>query len=411
MRRSVEVLMLAFVFLLIGNAILPAQSKKELEKKKQSLQREIDETNRQLRETSKNKKLTTQQVAALKKKIRLRQEMINEITKEMNGLENEIGQTGTEITSLQSRMQQLKTEYANMVRFAQRNRSSYQRLMFVFSSEDFNQAYKRLIYMRQISEKRRRQAELISGTQKQLSQKKQDLESQMSEKQTLMDNELDQKTELEKDKKEQDKILTGLQQREEKLKRQLAEKQRAKNKLDRALNDLVRKEIESAKKKATASGKKNVTNENVFTLTPEAQKLSSGFSNNKGRLPWPVEKGRISEAFGEHPHPELKGVKVNNNGVDIRSVAGSMARTVFEGEVTGVINIPGANSAVIIRHGEYLSVYSNLETVRVKKGDRVSTKQVIGKVFTDPESGFAELHLEIWKGIQKLNPASWLSRG
>jgi septal ring factor EnvC (AmiA/AmiB activator) len=283
--------------------------------------------------------------------------------------------------------------------------------MFVFSSEDFNQAYKRLIYMRQIGEKRRRQAELISGTQKQLSQKKQDLESQMSEKQSLMDNELDQKTELEKDKKEQDKILTGLQQREEKLKRQLAEKQRAKNKLDRALNDLVRKEIESAKKKATASGKKNVTNENVFTLTPEAQKLSSGFSNNRGRLPWPVEKGRISEAFGEHPHPELKGVKVNNNGVDIRSVAGSMARTVFEGEVTGVINIPGANSAVIIRHGEYLSVYSNLETVRVKKGDRVSTKQVIGKVFTDPETGFAELHLEIWKGIQKLNPASWLSRG
>jgi murein DD-endopeptidase MepM/ murein hydrolase activator NlpD len=124
-----------------------------------------------------------------------------------------------------------------------------------------------------------------------------------------------------------------------------------------------------------------------------------------------VEKGRISERFGEHPHPELKGVKVYNNGVDIRSVAGSSARAVFEGEVTGVINIPGANSAVIVRHGEYLSVYSNLESVRVKKGDKVTTKQIIGKVFTDPESGFAELHLEIWRGTQKLNPESWLSGG
>lgn len=411
MRRFVEVIFLAAALLLAGSNGLMGQSKKELEKKKQKLQREIDETNKQLKETSKNKKLTSQQVAALKKKIRLRQEMINDITKEMAGLESQIGQTGNEITSLETRMRQLKKEYANMLQFAQRNRSSYQRLMFVFSSEDFNQAYRRMIYMRQISTHRKHQAELITGTQMELNQKKENLESQMTEKQSLMDNELDQKTELEKDKKEQDKILTGLQQREEKLKRQLAEKQRAKKKLDRAIDDLVRKEIESAKKKATASGKKNVTNENVFTLTPEAQKLSSGFSSNRGRLPWPVEKGRISERFGEHPHPELKGVKVNNNGVDIRSVSGSSARAVFEGEVTGVINIPGANSAVIIRHGEYLSVYSNLESVRVKKGDKISTKQVIGKVFTDPETGFAELHLEIWKGIQKLNPESWLSGG
>lgn len=411
MRRCSRFLFFLGMIFLLATWHADGQSKKELEQKKQKLQREIDDTNRQLKETSKSKKLTSQQVAALKKKIRLRQEMIREITIEMDGLENQIGRTGSEISSLEKRLSQLKVEYANMVRFAQRNRSSYQRLMFVFAATDFNQAYKRLTYLRQYSEHRRKQAELITGTHKQLSDKRQQLESTMSEKQSLMDAELDQKTALEKDKKEQDKILSSLQQREEKLKKQLADKQRAKKKLDRAIDNLVRKEIEAAKKKATASGKKNVTSENVFTLTPEAQKLSTGFSNNRGRLPWPVEKGRISERFGEHPHPELKGVKVYNNGVDIRSVAGSRARAIFEGEVTGVINIPGANSAVIIRHGEYLSVYSNLETVNVKKGDRVSTKQIIGKVYTDPESGLAEVHLEIWRGTQKLDPSAWLASG
>lgn len=411
MRGYVKIAFLGLCFLLAAPFLMEGQNKKDLEKKKQKLQREIDETNRLLKETSKNKKLTAQQVTALKKKIQLRKEMIAEISREMQGIENQIGQTGSEITTLEKKLKQLKDEYANMIRFAQRNKSSYQRLMFVFASDDFNQAYKRLTYLRQYSEHRRQQAELITGTRKKLDEKRTELESTMSEKQNLMDSELDQKTALEQDKKQQDKILTNLQQREEKLKKQLAEKQKAKKKLDRAIDELVRKEIEAAKKKATAAGKKNVTSENVFTLTPEAQKLSSGFSNNRGRLPWPVEKGRISERFGEHPHPELKGVKVYNNGVDIRSVAGSRARAIFEGEVTGVINIPGANSAVIIRHGEYLSVYSNLETVNVKKGDKVTTKQVIGKVFTDPESGLAELHLEIWKGTQKLDPAGWLAAG
>jgi septal ring factor EnvC (AmiA/AmiB activator) len=411
MKGFVKTALLGLCFLIALPFVIEGQNKKELEKKKQKLQKEIDETNRLLKETSKNKKLTSEQVSALKRKIQLRKEMIAEISQEMQGIESEIGQTGTEINDLEKKLSQLKEEYANMIRFAQRNKSSYQRLMFVFASDDFNQAYKRLVYLRQYSEHRRQQAELISGTRKKLDEKRTELQSTMDEKQNLMDSELDQKTALEQDKKQQDKILTNLQQREEKLKKQLAEKQRAKKKLDKAIDDLVRKEIEAAKKKASAAGKKNVTTENVFTLTPEAQKLSAGFSNNRGRLPWPVEKGRISERFGEHPHPELKGVKVYNNGVDIRSVAGSRARAIFEGEVTGVINIPGANSAVIIRHGEYLSVYSNLETVSVKKGDKVSTKQSIGKVYTDPETGFAEVHLEIWKGTQKMDPSGWLSAG
>ena len=400
-----------FLFLLLaagGN--LSAQTKKELEKRKQQLQKEIDETNKELKATSKSKSLTASQVNALKKKIRLRQELIGTINGELDGLTNQISTTTSEIGTLEQKMTRLKDEYANMILFAQRNQGSYQRLMYVFASSDFNQAYKRLKYLQQYSENRKKQAAMIESTQNQLQSKKQTLEIQKVEKTSLRNSELKQKQNLEADKKQQDRLLVNLQDREKKLKKQLAEKQKAKRKLDKAIDDLIRKEIASAKKKATASGKKNVTSENVFSLTPEAQKLSSSFAGNKGKLPWPVEKGSISSSFGEHPHPELKGIVVKNNGIDIRSAANSSARSIFDGEVTGVITIPGANSAVIIRHGEYLSVYSNLSSVYVKKGDKVTTRQKIGNVYTDTEESVTELHLEIWKGTSKLDPAGWLAR-
>lgn len=400
------------IFLLLTLALWAlegtSQSRRELEQRKQKLQREIDETNKQLRATERNKKLTAAQVDALRKKIRLRQELIGTISRELDGLNREINTTSGEIRTLEGRMKQLKEEYANMVRFAQRNKSSYQRMMFVFASEDFNQAYKRLRYLQQYSEHRRHQASLIDSTRSQLDMKKQQLEVQKNEKAALREAEQKQKQVLEQDKKEQDRNLANLQDREKKLKKQLADKQRAKRKLDNAIDNLVRKEIEAAKKKATAAGKKNVTNANVFTLTPESQKLSSGFAGNKGRLPWPVEKGRITSRFGEHPHPELRGIMVKNNGVDIRTTAGSDARAVFDGEVSGIINIPGAQSAVIIRHGEYLTVYSNLSSVYVKKGDKIKTRQSIGKIFTDPDEEVTDLHLEVWKGTTKLDPAGWL---
>ncbi|MBK7971438.1 MAG: peptidoglycan DD-metalloendopeptidase family protein [Bacteroidetes bacterium] len=407
MRRCGKFLLLLWLLLLTIPAI--PQSKKELERKKQQLQKEIDQTNRELNATAKSKKLTASQVDALKKKIKLRQQLIGTINSELDGLSSQITTTSGEITSLEHKMEQLRNEYANMVRFAQRNQGSYQRLMFIFASDDFNQAFKRLKYLQQYSDSRKRQAALIDSTQSHLSNRKSELEAKKNEKTSLRNQELQQKQELEKDKKEQDKVLANLQDREKKLKKQLAEKQKAKQRLDRAIDNLIRKEIEAAKKKATASGKKNVTNANVFSLTPESQKLSNSFAGNKGKSPWPVEKGNISSSFGEHPHPELKGIVVKNNGIDIRSTPNSQARSVFDGEVSGVITIPGSNSAVIIRHGEYLSVYSNLESVFVKKGDKVTTRQKIGQVYTDQAEGTTELHLEIWKGTTKLNPAPWLA--
>ena len=385
------------------------QSKKDLEKKREKLLKEIEQTNAELRRTEKNKNSTQSQIDALKKKIRLRNDLIYNINSEIKSLSGEINRTSRNIDSLEKQMERLRANYADMILFAQKNQNKYQAMMYVFAADDFNQAYKRLKYFQQYNEFRRMQAEQIAETEAELTGKKKELLAKKNEKTGLKNVEEKNKKELLTEKQQQDKMMQNLQTSEKILQKQLADKLKAKEKLDRAIEKIVRREIESAKKKAVASGKKNVTNENVFTLTPEAQKLSASFANNKGSLPWPVEQGRISETFGEHPHPMLKNVTTKNDGIDIRSAKGSGVRSVFNGEVTGTVNLP-TGSAIIIRHGEFLSVYSNVEDVFVKKGDKVITKQKIGTIKTDNESGQAELNLQIWKGFTKLNPQLWLAR-
>lgn len=387
-----------------------AQNKKELEKKKAALQKEIEFTNKQLKIVEKNKNSTAEQLSTLRKKIQLREALIGTINSEISSLGGAIASTTQEIGSLENELQKLKKEYAAMIRSAYLTRNNYQLLMFIFASEDFNQAYKRMKYLQQYGIYRRSQATKIVGTQEELNGKKQELELKKNEKTSLRNTEQKQKSTLEKEKKDQDKLLVKLTDREKKLKKELADKQAAKKKLDRAIENIIRKEIDAARKKAVAEGKKNITNNNVFTLTPEAAKLSSNFSGNKGLLPWPVQEGTISSSFGEHPHKELKGIVVKNNGIDIQSGRGAVARSIFEGKVSGVINIPGAGKAVIIRHGDYLSVYSNLETVSIGTGDKVSTKQTIGTIGEAGEGAKGELHLEIWKNTTKLDPKSWLAR-
>lgn len=401
---------LVYILLLIALPAFSQVSKKDLENRKEKIQREIDFTNKQLQIVAKNKSATKEQLEALQKKIRLREQLIGTINGEIRALGGQIVHTSNEILSLEDKMQRLKNSYAAMIRFAYNNRNIYQRLMFIFAAADFNQAYKRIAYLQEYSRHRIMQAQQIASTQTALTDKKQELESRKNEKTTLKQSEQNNKTTLEKEKSQQDELMKNLTVREQKLRKDLAEKQAAKQKLDRAIEALIRKEIEAAKKKAVAAGKKNVTSANVFTSTPEALKLSSGFSNNKGKLPWPVEQGAISSTFGEHPHKELKGIMIKNNGIDIQSVKGSNARTVFDGTVSGVITIPGSNKAVIIRHGEYLTVYSNLTDVNVKTGDKVTTRQKIGSIGDDDDKEKAEIHLEIWKSTTKLDPQNWLAR-
>lgn len=389
--------------------IASAQKKSDLEQKKARIQKEIDFTNKQLQIVSKNKSATAEQLATLRKKIQLREALIGTINSEINTLGGEIQKTSGQITSLENELRQLREDYASMIRLANRNRNVYQRMMFIFGAEDFNQAYHRLRYFQQYASYRRDQAARIEATQVALNGKKQELEARKNEKTSLRNNEQQQKSTLEKERKDQDKLMKNLTQREKHLRKELAEKQAAKKKLDRAIEDLIRREVEAAKKKATAAGKQNVTNKNVFSMTPEGEKLTNSFSGNRGLLPWPVEKGSISSSFGEHPHKELKGIVVKNNGIDIQTGKNAAARAIFDGTVSGVINIPGSGKAVIIRHGSYLSVYSNLNSVVVSTGDKVTTKQKIGSVGLNGDEDQGELHLEIWNNTTKLDPKGWLA--
>ncbi|HET6245394.1 MAG: peptidoglycan DD-metalloendopeptidase family protein [Bacteroidetes bacterium] len=381
------------------------QKKNDLENKKKSLQKEIQVTEGLLNETKQNKKISLNQLVTLNKKISIREELIQTINAEMRLLQKQINENKGIIEALESDIKALKQEYANMIYYANKNKNSYDRLMFIFSSKDFNQAYKRLKYLQQYSEYRKKQAEMIVKTQTLLDKKIADLEAIKNSKQQLLGSEEQEKRMLADEKKEQEGTLSKLQEKEKELLQALKEKEKEQNQLQLAIQRIIEEEIRKAKETAAKAGK--VTPKGLV-LTPEALELSATFANNKAKLPWPVIEGIITSKFGEHAHPVLKGIMIRNNGVDITTATGSSVRAVFDGEVTGIATLPTGTKFVIVRHGEYLSVYSNLKEVFVNKGDKIITKQNIGKVFTDDSNSKSEVHLEIYKGSIALNPELWL---
>ncbi|MCC6252516.1 MAG: peptidoglycan DD-metalloendopeptidase family protein [Bacteroidia bacterium] len=420
-------LLLFFIFL---NTVVCAQSKKELEKRKAKLQSEIKATNKLLDETKKNKRTSLNQLVTLNKKIGMREELISTIGTELNLLGNQIDENQQKISYLEKELEVLKKEYAEMIIFAHRNQSNYNKLMFVFSADDFNQAFKRLKYFQQYGEYRKKQAALIDSTKSKINMQNRLLMGKKEEKNKLLISEEEQKDSLTKEKQEKEKVLSQLQSKEKQLKAELAKRQADANKLNAAIKKIIDEEVKKAreearraaaeakKKKETSKNTSGTTNkpdakepedksEPELKLTPEAQKLSNNFAANKSKLPWPVTEGIISSGFGEHDHPVLKGIKVKNNGIDISTKNTAPVRAIFEGTVSGVISIPGAGKAVIVRHGEYLTVYSNLDNVTVNKGDKVNTKQQIGRV-SESDDDRGELHFEIWKGSVLLNPAQWI---
>ncbi|MBK5283887.1 MAG: peptidoglycan DD-metalloendopeptidase family protein [Bacteroidia bacterium] len=387
-----------------------AQSKKELERRRENLQKEIEQTGKKLDETKKIKTGSLNQLLTLNKRIRAREELINVITSEINSLDSQIGESNSDISTLQQKLDALKSEYANTIRYAYRNRNAYEIMMFLFSSSDFNQAYKRMLFLRQYGEFRKKQRDDIVITQSVLTNRVNVLADKKTSKEKLLGIQQQEKQKLTGEKKQQEKIVSNMNLREKKLRSELKEKQKSAEKLSRAIEDLIRRETEAARKRANAAGKKNPANASVFTLTPEAKKLSSDFENNKGSLPWPVEQGIITGDYGKHQHPLWKDVYTNNNGIDISTAKNAEARCVFNGKVSSVFSIPGAGKAVIVRHGEFLTVYSNLNDVFVNAGDNVSTKQRIGNMITDSDEGKTELHLEIWRGNSRMNPEDWIAR-
>jgi septal ring factor EnvC (AmiA/AmiB activator) len=394
------------IFLLIAHAGFgQRQTKKDLENKKKQLQKEIEYTNELLAETKKNKKLSLNQLVTLNKKISAREELIATINTEIVVLNRQIKANNESISNLQKDLAKLKAEYAKMIYYAYKNKDSYSRLMFVFASADFEQAFMRLKYLQQYSDYRHKQAEMIVSTEKNLNDKIQDLQVKKSDKGLLLGSQETEKKHLTVEKTEKEQVFSELQEQESKLKRDLEKKKRDAEKLQQAIQRVIEKELEKAQAEAA---KANKPKPQKLVLTPESQLLSNSFASNKGKLPWPVVKGVISEHFGVHPHPLMKDVDINNNGVDISTNNGSVVRAVFDGEVKAVVNMPGAGQFVLVRHGEFFTIYSNLKDIYVKVGDKVKTKENLGSILFDDEDSKTVMHFEVWKGQVKLDPEDWL---
>ncbi len=395
------------------------QDKTSLEAKKKDLQKQIELTDKLLKETRRTKTLSLGQLVAINQKIEARQSLIDEINNEIRELDRQIADNNILVTAQDTEIAQLKRDYARMIVFAYRNQDAYQRMMFIFSADNFNMAFLRMRYMQQIGEGRRQQAEKITERQQELNENIRGLEEQKSDKKALLGNSETEKQQLAVEKDDKDKTFRDLQSKEEQLKSDLERKKSEKANIDKAIQDIIAAEIARNTPKTPVitnnpknpnSNPKNTNTAPKLVLTPEATNLGNSFASSKGALPWPVVQGTITSHFGKQPHPVLEGVFVNNNGIDIATTTDAIARAVFDGEVTGVTNIPGSGWLVIVRHGEFLTVYAKLEEVFVKQGDKVKTKQNIGKVSKDSDDGQTILHFEVWKsGIGKMDPEPWLN--
>jgi septal ring factor EnvC (AmiA/AmiB activator) len=455
------------------NAQATQPSREELEHRKKELQKEIDEANEALKVTKKSTRESLGQLRALRDKITLRTRLINNINEEINFINGDINSAYRDIKTLEKDLDTLKSQYAQLVVYAYKNRSTYDMLNFIFSSQTFNDAIKRYQYLKQYRDYRRRQADNILETQVLLNKKIENLRDQKDKRAGTLKTEQEQRNILETDKKEKDQVLTQLKGREQELVADINKNKKDAQKVQVAIQVVIRREIEAARKQAeeealakrkaleekkrreeaarkaaaaaAAAAKANAANdavadnkpdkpaeapskpapaptpppaevekparvENVLEATPEALALSESFESNRGKLPWPVTSGNIIGHFGRQQHAVMERITVENDGIIIGTNKGASVRAIFQGEVRKVVIIPGGGALVIIRHGQYFTNYVRLQTVNVKTGDKVNTGQVIGTAGTNELENQGEVELQIYKGIAKQNPESWIRR-
>jgi septal ring factor EnvC (AmiA/AmiB activator) len=395
-----------------------AEKRKKLEAERKALIEKIQQTQKILTETQVKQQSTLSQLKNITSQIRTREEIISNIQREISEVDIQIKEARSTLDTLKQDLERLKAEYARSIQGAYKARNVYDKMMYVFAAESFNQALKRMRYLNQYSDYRIQQAELIWRTQKEIIAALEKLLDIRRQKQMLVGIKQQEKSALEKDKQQESKVLTQLQAREVTLKRQLSENEKSAKKLNKAIEDLIAKEIEEARKREEARRKAEAAKSGVKTdtkesskdmyMTPEVQKLSDDFTSNKNNLPWPVDRGYITERFGTHPHPTIKGAMVNNNGVNIATDPGAKVKAVFKGKVRSIFSIPGMGKVVLISHGKYFTAYAKLKEVLVKEGQEVNARDVIGVVMTDEEENETEVHIEIWNMDKKEDPEVWL---
>jgi murein hydrolase activator len=380
-----------------------SQSLIELRKEKEKTAADIEYINQLLKETKDSAKSSLSKLTILKKQITLQGNLIDNINRELDFLDTSIKISSRRVDSLTAELQSVKNKYAAMIRYAKRNQDSNNQLFYLLSADDFNQAYKRFTYLRQYADYRRKQAERITEVKNSLNHQIIEFNARKEERQNLLASRINMTKIIEKQKESQSKYFTELQQKEKELKKKLDNQKKQEARLQQEIERVIAEEARKASRKSPS--------ESGMVLTNEEKALSGDFSNNKGRFPWPVQNGLITDRFGEHPHAVLKHVMVKNSGIDITTQGNEKARAIFKGEVSKVIVISAGNMAVIIRHGNYLTVYSNLSEVYVKAGQKVDTKEVIGKIFTDKDDdNKTVLKFQLWRESTKLDPEDWIQR-
>ena len=424
--------LLCLVCALLMPSYLDAQSGKsssQLKKDKQKLENEIANTQKLLKKNESNQKAAVQQAALLRQQIQNREKMVTTLNSQILQMEDEQDLNEQEIRQLEKRLAYMKADYAQVVYNAYRNRRLIDKVTFILAADNFSQMFRRLRYYSIFSRNVREQSERIQKTTEELTKKNEEIVELKNDKLNTLSSKEQEIKNLENDRRKKTQNAEKLKKESQKLSADLKKKQQKRKEIDAAIQKAVQAEIAQAnaarKKNAKSSGGKSSKSESstaststssssskastTITLTPEEKTLNTSFINNKGKLPWPVAKGAKVSDFGNYPHPDVPSVQVENRGIDIMVEAGTPVRAVFEGVVTSVMNIMGT-TVVMIRHGEYLTVYQNLSSTSVKKGDKVSTKQTIGTVSKSQSSDTYELHFEIWKNDRYVNPNEWLAR-
>ena len=398
----------------------PTQQQK-LEERKAQIQAQILENEKRLQNVKSQEKSVLKVIGLKDQKIKLKENLINTTENQTKLLSNDMYKVQLQINQLQRELEVLKNDYAEMIVKSYKSRSEQSRAMFLLSSKNFLQAYKRLQYMKQYSSFRKMQGDEIIAKTNELNTYNQKLTVQKEEKHKLIQENQFEKTTLEQEKQEQEKLVNSIKKDKKKIAGEIKKQQAETRAIDREIDKLIREAISAANKKAAiatakANPKRIVTvaetkaseSSTKIVLTTEGKIESDNFKANKGRLPWPVEKGFVSLKFGDQPHPLVSSLLIHNSGVEITTEQGSNARAVFAGEVTQVQVVSPVSKAVIIKHGDFFTVYQNLSKVYVHEGEKVSIKQNIGQIRTNGDTGKTTMKFMISQNISYVNPALWL---
>jgi len=398
---------LLFVVLFwIGTGAVLSQSttkrQQELEAQRVRLKSEIKQINELLFSSKKTRKNVVTEVEDLQVKLSVREELIKVTNAQVNLLTRKINLNERNISNQRKELEVLKADYAKMIQNSYSSKSLQNRLMFLFSSENFLQAYKRIQYLKQYTQYRRKQGLVIAEKTQLLQELNKALIEEKSKKLVLVEENKAVQEQLKKERNVQENLIKSLRRKERSLAAQISKKEKEARAIDKEIDRLIRAAIAASNKAAGKTGKK------TFELTPEAKLIAANFEANRGRLPWPLEKGVVTQGFGRQRHPVVKTTTIQSNGVTIATAPATQIRAVFEGEVMSVVTFKGSNPSVLIRHGNYITVYKNLGKLYVKKGDKVKAKEAIGEVFTNQQTGKTEIQFSIFNNVKVLNPKGWI---